>query len=69
MGLPVNASLRPTNACPFGWNYQGIALGLLCPLEYDAASLADMLLEIGQGSQNFVTSNICEEMRRHAKES
>jgi hypothetical protein len=43
----VNASLRPTNAYPFEWDYQWVALWLLYPLEYDVASLADMILEIG----------------------
>jgi hypothetical protein len=47
----VNASLRQTNACLFGWNYQWIVLALLYSLEYDAASLTDMLLEIGGSSE------------------
>jgi hypothetical protein len=46
----VNASLRPTNVYPFGWNYEWMALGLLYLLDYDAVSLGDMLLEIGRGS-------------------
>jgi hypothetical protein len=45
----VNASLRTTNACPFGRNYQWIVLELLCLLEYNAASVADMLVEVGGG--------------------
>jgi hypothetical protein len=50
----MNASLRPTNAYPLGWSCQWRALGPLYPLEYDAASLADMLLEIGGGVRIFV---------------
>jgi hypothetical protein len=34
----VNASLRPTNPCPFGWNDQCVTLGLLDPMEYDQFS-------------------------------
>jgi hypothetical protein len=49
-GLPVSASLRPINVYPFGWIHQWIILGFLYPLEYDAASLTNMLLEIGEWS-------------------
>jgi hypothetical protein len=44
-----------------------MALGLLDPLEYDAASLVDRLREIGRGVRTFVTPYISpKELRQRA---